>query len=144
MDEQQQAPVFLNLDVALVGAHDLSPLAAHWQKEILVLRQDEAEGTHHLSFEAMTTGFARDPVQPTAAEYTAYFLAQLAALPEPLRALWQACDSRVFDYGFASGQNAPVLMVDWTPSCLAQMAQWDITLRITLYPNHVNGPCGSA
>ena len=141
MHDQQQTPVFLNLDVALSGSFDLSPLVAHWQTEILVLRQDEYEGKHHLSFETMASHFAQDPVRPTATEYTTYFLAQLAALPEPLRALWQACDSRVFDYGFASGHSAPALSVDVGPSCLAHMAQWGIAMRITVYPNHADGLC---
>ena len=121
--------VFLNLDLELRSRENLAPLGGYLSERAHVLYNGETPEGYLLTAEPLHGGMGQTPEM-----CTDELLATLDALPTELSALVRGCHARVFDYGFGSGLKAPPLAVGIPPHQLVRMAQWDIALRVTVYP----------
>lgn len=128
---------YLNVDLELESASDRSPLVEHWGEQVFVLFQDRVDETYRLAFE---TEFA-EPTDPPTTDHTndaddciREFLSLIAALPAPLRGLWDGCHSRVFDIGVIAGTEPRVFIQMLSTSTLQAMAAVGGTVRFTMYP----------
>ena len=120
---------FLNLDLELRSRQSLAQLASYLADRAHVLYNGETPEGYLVTAEPLNGGMGQ-----SAEICTAEILATLDALPKNLSALVRACESRVFDYGIESGLNTPPLTVDIPSHQLSRMTQWDIAMRVTVYP----------
>lgn len=120
---------YLNTDLELTSRHDLGPLVA-------ALEASRLETLHHkrvapdvdrASFEA--PGRQSDPESTLVA-----LLDVIEALDAQARTLWNSCQSRVFDLGFASGRASPSLHLALTPATLARVVAVGGALAVSIYP----------
>ena len=120
---------FINLDLVLRSSSDLTPLAEYLGERVFVLSSGAAEGEFHLVLEAGIV--ASDPET-----YIQYFLRLIDALPPEQRTLWAGCSSRIFDFGFEGGYNAPPLQMKLQPTMLGIFAERGLTVEITFYAHN--------
>lgn len=66
-------------------------------------------------------------------------LAAIEGLSENARAIWNACESRAFDIGYNCGEEPWGFHQEVPVELLARMAALNISLRLTLYPEHPPG-----
>jgi len=120
---------FINLDLELSSAVDLTDLATHWSKQAFILFHGETGTEYKLVAELIDSAMGED-----ALACTERFLRLISALPPALLGLWHQCSSRVFDYGFDGGLEDPPLQTTLSSAVLLRMAELGIDLRITVYP----------
>jgi hypothetical protein len=58
----------------------------------------------------------------------------IEALPERGRTLWDKASSRVFDIGFESGDDRPVMPITIDPKLFVRIAALGATVAVTIYP----------
>ena len=121
---------FINLDLDLSSAVDLTDLATHLSTQAFILFHGETGTEYKLIAELLMDG----GLNQDALECTEHFLRLLGELPPALLGLWQQCTSRVFDYGFDGGLEHPPLHITLPSAALCRMAELGIDLRITVYP----------
>src|SRR5690606_22234666 len=119
---------FLNLDVELRSKTDLSPLAKYFEKTASLLFNGKVGEDFQITIEPPIDARAN------AQECTQQIFALLSALPENLKELFQTCHTRIFDYGFESGTDYPALIEELPVTQLANLANMDCSLIITVYP----------
>jgi hypothetical protein len=120
---------FLNLDLELWSRESLASLGSYLSERAHVLYNGETPDGYLLTAEPLHGGMGETPET-----CTAELLLTLDSLPEDFRAMIRRCDSRVFDYGFDSGLATPPLAVAVPSHQISRMAQWDIAIRVTVYP----------
>ena len=129
------AASFLNLDLEIEAAFDLEPLVKHFEGHTFVLFLGTTGASFRLALEPVIKGrLNADPVA-----CTEHFLSVLEAFPEEAKALWSACRSRVFDYGFDGGLEFPPIHIELSSSLLARSAKLGLGQRITIYPFRERG-----
>lgn len=120
---------YLNTDLDLVSADELTPLAAHFESRgafaLHVSRRDD--GLWHASFELDAQ---HDEPEPAVAA----MLAIAESLEEPLRSIWTSCSRREFDIGYDCGDAPWGFQQRLSSGLLARMAAVGASLGITLYP----------
>jgi len=130
------AASFLNLDLELESSSDLAPLVNSLGSKVFVLYCGPTEGGFRLAVEPVIEGALNgDP-----AACTGHMLRVLEGLAPQSAALWQACSSRTFDFGFDGGLEATPLQVDIDADHLARMVRLGIAVRITVYPFRADEP----
>lgn len=127
MDEAR----FLNVDLELESAADLSPLAAHFGERVLVLLNQRVGQSYRLALETWES--FSPPGERDADACIQGFLTLLATLPPPLRALWAGCRARTFDVGVSAGPTPPASTQVLSPATLAEIAALDAAVRLTIY-----------
>jgi hypothetical protein len=123
---------FLNLDLELRSREDLTPLAAHLENRALILFNGVIDDVFQLTVEPLIGGNLNESPQSCTDE----LLQTISVFPDALMALFRGCSKRIFDYGFDGGIQAPQFMVDLSAAQLSNMAQFEIDMRITIYPHH--------
>ena len=121
---------YLNTDLDLIAAEDLSPLAAHFEANaFLSLRCDrEPDGNWYGTFEI----FAETYEEPEACIQA--MLAVIELLDGPPRDVWQSCTRREFDIGYDCGSDPWAFNNRLTAETLRRIAECGASLRITIYP----------
>jgi hypothetical protein len=120
---------FINLDLVLKSTSDLSEFVEHVDRQSFVLAHQEHDGEWILVLELADDAPPRDP-----AAHTQRFLTLMSGLPDEARAVWTACTSRTFSYGFDGGSNAPSLDATISAELLSQIAGLGAEIGITIYP----------
>jgi hypothetical protein len=118
---------YLNTDLLLESAEDLTPIAEAFGDDVVVLHNGRAKGNHLASFEIAGSHAGAD-------EDVKYFVALIEALPPKARALWERCHSRKFDLGYRSGYDTPSYTTELRASTIQAMAPLNASLVITIYP----------
>ena len=121
---------FINLDLEIKSHADLSALAGHFGKEALVLFNDKIDDLYMLSIEPLVDQAFCNSADQCASHFTKI----LKSLPQDLRELWDACTSRIFDFGYDGGLETVPLSSDISSSTLAEIAEIGASIRITVYP----------
>lgn len=120
---------FINLDLELCSAEDLSPLAAHFGNRVFLLDCAETNGGFVLVAEPLIEGnLCADPLQ-----CTDHLLALVESLPPALRAGWERCSSRRFDYGFDGGFEGRPYAVVLDVARVGRIAAIGVEIGMTLY-----------
>ncbi len=131
---------YLNVDLELDSKADLSPFVEHFGDSVLVLFNGRVGNVHRFAFE---TSFADEPASPTrdssldADTCIRDFLALVAQLPPPLRALWNGCSSRVLDIGITAGTAQSVFIQTVSAATIQAISSVGGTIRVTIYPPHL-------
>lgn len=121
---------FLNLDLELKSATSLDAFVQHLAGEVFVLINEKVDGLYFLGLEPIIDGSLCSDLE----ECTRYFLELLNTLPTEMRAVWNNCTSRVFDYGFDGGVESIPLSTTLSTKSLFEIAQLGAEIRITIYP----------
>ena len=120
---------YLNTDLDLVSAEDLSELAAALETlGVPPLHVGEGgDGRWHGTFET-TEHF--DDVEPNVAA----IVTAIESLPPALRATWNACTLRELNAGYDCGDEPWAFQQGLSNAVLARLAATGASFRITLYP----------
>ena len=127
---------FLNVDLELESDADLSPLAEHLGDSVFVLFNGQVGDIYRLALETSCAGAsastARD-ISLGADECIREFVSLVVQLPLPLRALWDACTSRVFDIGLVAGTAPSAFVQNISAATVHMISSVGATIRVTLY-----------
>lgn len=120
---------YLNTDLDLVAAEDLSPLAASFQASgFWSLQCDRGlDGNWYATFETEESYEGPD------ANIEA-MLAVIESLSGPTRAIWQSCTKRELNIGYDCGSDPWAFNNGLTCQTLRRIAGCGASLRITIYP----------
>lgn len=131
MSEGVSVPAsFINLDLELESSGELVALEEELGRGAYVLYSGSIPGGYRLALEPLIGGTVNtDPLT-----CTEHFLSCIEALSPAAQAVFIACRSRVFDYGFDGGLEANPIRTDLSSSTLARIAALEIDVRITTYP----------
>lgn len=121
---------YINTDLDLVSGWDLAPLAeALVSKGLLRLGcYQRSDGLWYATFE--TGGEEFEEADPNILA----FLTIIEALEPEMRSLWLDCTARVFDIGFACGDEPTGFHSGLATATLARIVAVGASLRLTLYP----------
>ena len=128
---------YLNVDLELESADDLTPLAEHFVDRMHVLFNDQRGESYLLALEMRATVVAEYPAlnDPLDADTCIRgFLSVIAELPTGLRALWKGCHTRVFDLGISAGTFPSMCIQIVSEATVLAIASVGGTLRVTVYP----------
>ncbi len=122
---------YLNTDLDLISANDLTALAAAFNaRGLFTLRCDcQDDGIWYATFERDDLRNRHQPEQDIGA-----MLAVVESLDEPLRAVWSGCTCREFNIGYDCGSKPWAFNQGLTSLLLGRIAAAGASLRITLYP----------
>lgn len=120
---------FLNLDLVLKSKSNLSVIVEHVDRQTFILSHEEYDGEWILALELVEEDSTPDP-----GRCTQRFLTMISEFPDDTRAVWKACTSRTFSYGFDGGSNAPALDATISADLLRQIAALSADIGITVYP----------
>ncbi|MDO5654366.1 MAG: hypothetical protein Q4G39_09745 [Brachymonas sp.] len=123
-------PCFINLDLELSAPFALDALADYFGTHSFLLFNGAVDDGYRLAAEPLVGG----SLSQDAIGCTQHFLDLIKTMPADLRDSWNACSSRVFDYGFDAGHDAPPLQTTLPAQLLFEMAQLGIDMRATIYP----------
>ena len=119
---------YLNTDLILESADDLTPITASFGEDVVVLHNGMAKGMHLAAFEiAGSHGGADEDIK--------YFVALVEALSQEVRALWDGCYSRKFDIGYSSGDDTPSYSTELRANTIQAIAPLNASVVITIYPH---------
>lgn len=127
---------YLNIDLDLVSALPLDALVEALEKAQLhrVNGWKDNAGREHQGWEV--NGYI-DSSGPAPTIET--LLVAIETLPESALAAWNTCEVRAFDIGYNCGEEPWGFHQEVPAELLARMAALDISLRLTLYPEHPPG-----
>jgi hypothetical protein len=120
---------YLNTDLELVSAEDLTSLAAAFEQQgLFPLHVDRREdGLWHAAFETNATY-----QQPET--NIVVILLMIESLKEPLKSVWEACAVREFNIGYECGGEPWAFNQEISNTTLRRIAEVQAALRFTLYP----------
>jgi hypothetical protein len=120
---------YLNTDLDLTSADDLTSLAAAFEKKgISPLYVTHGEdGLWYATFE---TDFQHTEPEPNISA----MLTAIESLRKPLQKVWASCIRRRFDIGYDCGRKPRQLRHGLSSKTLGRIAAVDAALWITLYP----------
>ncbi len=125
---------YLNADLDLMSAEDLTPLTAAFKargaRALFVTRG--GDGQWYATFE---TDERHEEPEPNIAA----MLAVVETLAPPLRALWAGCSRREFNIGYDCGLEPWAFNHGLSAELLGRMAAAGAALRVTLYPDREPG-----
>jgi hypothetical protein len=121
---------YLNTDLDLVAAEDLTALAAGLVSlGLYALHVDQhADGLWYATFET-------DDSREEPEHNIVLLLAAIESLDDSLRGAWRACVVREFNIGYESGDGPWGFNQAVSVESLRRMADAGAGLRITLYPS---------
>ena len=127
---------FLNLDLELESKSDLSSLAEFLGSRNHVLFDGRVPQGYRLHIEPLILGTLNGSVR----KCTDHFLKLLESMPPEILPIWQSCKSRTFDYGFDGGAESSPLAVLLTSAQISRIAQFGLSIRVTIYPHRTDEP----
>lgn len=120
---------YLNTDLEIESASDLSKIVDEFGEEVLVLHHGEIRGYQHASFE-----IGGSSLSTSADDIINSFCALVDVLSKEAREVWDGCCSRVFDIGFESGISTPYFRSEIRAGTIERVAKIDAGIVITIYP----------
>jgi hypothetical protein len=118
---------FLNVDLDVWSAKDLSQLAAAFEPGAFALHFGPADAGLRMTLE-----LARDPVDPESAIRA--FLALVARLPSSAREEWDAASRRDFSIGVEVNAGGPPADVHIEPAILRDVSAVGAGISFVAYP----------
>jgi len=122
-------PRFLTLDVNLASKEDLAPLAIYFEEPAFVLGLSKVEGSYYLGLEPCY--FSEEENTPE--NCAKFFIEMVSSFPEELAGLWSRADSRIFDFGFDSGEMMPYYRSEISPEVLGKIASIGASIAMSIY-----------
>jgi len=123
-DRSQPERLFLNVDLDIDSAEDLSLLITALEPRAYSLARSAGRASFELS----------EPVQPTTPEpLILEFVRLVKGLPPQVRALWDRADRRVFDIGIQSGRGPFQEGHRLAPDTLRAAAEVEAEVAFTVY-----------
>ncbi|AQQ01450.1 hypothetical protein B0W48_17730 [Pseudoalteromonas aliena] len=115
---------FLNIDLDIESKEDISPIVEFWGDAVMVFRLEEAEGVWLGSFET-----SEDAQNDIVNKYHQL----ITSLPPNLRAIWDRCIKRIFDFGFEAGSSPRVFQSALSQSSISKLAEIGGAITVTIY-----------
>ena len=122
---------FLNVDLDLESKSPLDTLLTGLGDAVVVLHQEQVNDRY-----AATLEITADP--KTAEATILQFCHLLEQLPKHARAVWDRCDTRVFDIGFDAGDSPRSLRSVLDPDTVKRVAALGAGINITIYAPAAN------
>ena len=122
-------PRFLTLDVDVISKEDLAPLAKYFEEQALVLGLSKIEDRYHLGLEP---GYLCEE-ENTPENCAKFFIEMGSIFSEELAGLWSRAESRVFDFGFDSGEVKPYYRSEISPDILGKIASVGASIAVSIY-----------
>jgi hypothetical protein len=121
---------FLNTDLDLVSADDLSPLAKALEAAC-VFPMHVTRGADGLWYAMFETQGERTEPEPC----ISVMLSAIESLPPAHRSTWDHCTLREFNIGYDCGDEPWAFNQGLSVALLGRMAAVGASLRVTLYPD---------
>jgi hypothetical protein len=121
---------YLNTDLNLISAEDLTPLAVAFRAQGVsdVYLTPGEDGFWYTTFQVDDQ---HDEPEPAISA----MLAVVESLGESLRAVWSGCTRREFNLGYDCGSKPWAFNQGLSSQLLGRIAAAEASLRITLYPS---------
>ena len=119
---------FINVDLDLESPGSLHPFIEHWGDEVFALRHEGSDDTGYKG------GFELSHADRSAEEAILAFVELVRALPDGLRAKWDALTQRNIDVGIQAGTNPRSWCFSLEPSTLVALDSIGARLVCTVYP----------
>jgi hypothetical protein len=123
---------YLNTDLEVVAANDLSPLEANFNTNGLLTVCSLEQGDDSLWY----GNFEADESYEEPETTIRTMLAVIESLDGPVADIWQSCSKREFNIGYDCGSKPWAFNNGLTTETLRRIAACGGTLRITIYPEH--------
>lgn len=122
---------YLNTDVELISAEDLSALTADFEARgaFTLYNGRSDDGRWRATFEISSDVSPHEPEQTIAA-----LLDLVESLPGALRAVWSRCEMREFNIGYDCGRRPWAFNQGLSNTILTRLARSGASLQITIYP----------
>ncbi|MBI3946577.1 MAG: hypothetical protein HY321_11705 [Armatimonadetes bacterium] len=120
-------PAYINTDLDLESAGDLSPILDEFGEEVFVLFHGSARGYDLATLEVAAMDLSADGA-------VARFCHLVGNLSEESRGVWDACVSRTFDIGYESGESGARYRSELRPETVRQAAAVGAGILVTIYP----------
>ena len=118
---------YLNTDLEIESAGDLSRVVEEFGEDVIVLHHDESRGYDQASFEiASGADLGVD-------EVINYFCLLVESLPKEVRDIWDGCCSRILDVGYESGTTPHSFRSEIRASTIQRVAGIGASIVITIY-----------
>ena len=123
-------PLFINADLEITAAEDLSPLRDAWGEAVVEMCcQWRDEESFFASFEINSGNEHDDPEL-----LISRFCDLITTLPSDLRQTWDSASRRVIDIGYQSDQGDQVINTSISPELLRSVSSLGLAIVITVYP----------
>lgn len=126
-------PSFLNVDLLVKSRRDLSAFTCEMNRKAFCLTEHKYRGVFYANYEVRITSTSAERIMKA-------FCRILENLPPAAVAAWRHASSRVFDFGFQSGDEYPEptnrfspFTLGLSPETLCRMAKLKAGIAITLY-----------
>lgn len=130
---------YLNTDLDLISSDELTALAAFFESRgvfpLYVMHRDD--GLWYATFEAQNQYTEPEP-------NIAAMVAVVESLAEPHRSIWLGCTRREFNIGYDCGAEPWAFNQELSSGLLGRIAAVGASLRVTLYPDRVQGTPGKS
>jgi hypothetical protein len=125
---------YLNTDLDLISSDDLTALAAVFESRgVFPLSVTHREdGLWYAIFETQDQHTEPEP-------NIAAMVAVVESLAEPHRSIWSRCTAREFNIGYDCGAEPWAFNQTLSAGLLGRIAAVGASLRVTLYPDRVQG-----
>lgn len=128
--EKHEMPEYLNLDLVCTSKKDLTPLIEHFGNRVDVLCNDKNESGFYVVLELQYSESKKRYPEI----HARHFLELIETLPSELRAIWNECASKTFDFGFRSGFGVQAFISEISQSTLAGIVSLGASIDISIYP----------
>ncbi|WP_405600828.1 MULTISPECIES: hypothetical protein [unclassified Pseudoalteromonas] len=115
---------FLNIDLDIESKEDIRPIVHFWGEEVMIFRLEEIEGTWRGSFETS---------EDTENDIVDKYHQLIMSLPPNLRAIWDGCIKRIFDFGFEAGSLPRAFQSSLSQSSISKLAEIGGAITVTIY-----------
>ena len=116
---------FLNIDLDLESNEDLTSIIESFRSSATVMRDDHIEGKYYASFEI---GFTEEN------KIIQEYILLIKALDSNARLIWDQCISRVFNFGYDSGEKPNNYISNLSKDSITLLAEVGGSIAITIYP----------
>ena len=123
---------FLNIDLDLESAEDISPIIAEFSDSVIILNREKENNIYKVSLEL--SGIEGDP------EYLfKQYISLINGLSSQAKKLWFGCTKREFDLGFECGYEPREIQNKLSSNILSSLSNLDASIVITVYPIEQHG-----
>lgn len=116
---------FLNIDLDIESEEDISPIIREWGERISVHRNEFLGDRYFGTFETLRSGVS---------EIIKEYFDLVEGLSPSARAVWDAAEKRVFDFGYESGTQPGNFHSEISAECVARLAKIGGSVVVTIYP----------
>lgn len=128
--KKHEKPDYLNLDLVCSSQKDLTPIIENFGNRVDVLYNEKSESGFYVVLELEFSESEKSNPET----HARHFLELIEKLPVELRALWNECESKTFDFGFRSGFGVQAFISEISQSTLAGIVSIGASMDISIYP----------